>query len=251
MKKISKKWRGKEKQQNSSNNNNNSQPANSSPKKSPARLGNPRRLELIEMHRQYYRSCFEMYAKAPYRIPIVFPSDHESKLSKTLAQLKPIFLQDMDPLKDRVYEGCALEVTIIDAPCGTTAIATLIEDDKGQIERLGTYNHVKADDFASVNKYYFVGQRVSIVNPYYRNAADGRSAIRVDDPATLVFHHGTPNESQICFHCAKSGKETKLDLCSKCRHACYCSRDCQATDWKLGHSFLCKHYKNIPKYSSS
>ena len=40
-------------------------------------------------------------------------------------------------------------------------------------------------------------------------------------------------ESRGCFSCGKDGKENALSKCSKCKVAVYCSKECQATDWKV------------------
>ena len=44
-----------------------------------------------------------------------------------------------------------------------------------------------------------------------------------------------------CAHCkkAQSRDAGKMDYCSKCKAVRYCSRACQAADWKAGHKYAC------------
>ena len=41
----------------------------------------------------------------------------------------------------------------------------------------------------------------------------------------------------MCYFCKK--KDTKLQLCSKCRFITYCSKECQIEDWKERHKHEC------------
>jgi TPR repeat protein len=46
------------------------------------------------------------------------------------------------------------------------------------------------------------------------------------------------NEGAACALCATQGTNGKLMKCSRCKHVQYCSRECQAADWK-NHKKLC------------
>ncbi|EJD44617.1 hypothetical protein AURDEDRAFT_152115 [Auricularia subglabra TFB-10046 SS5] len=46
-----------------------------------------------------------------------------------------------------------------------------------------------------------------------------------------------PVEMRKCGHCAK--RSTLLRRCGSCRDVRYCSKDCQAKDWRIGHKAAC------------
>jgi len=45
--------------------------------------------------------------------------------------------------------------------------------------------------------------------------------------------------------CAICGRQDQLKLCSRCRAAKYCSKECQTRDWKA-HKAICKKYGQPP-----
>jgi len=63
--------------------------------------------------------------------------------------------------------------------------------------------------------------------------------------AELGFSLPKPEEAKrVCRHCNKREPENptaeqKLKVCSRCRDALYCSRECQSADWKQRHKFQC------------
>jgi hypothetical protein len=72
-------------------------------------------------------------------------------------------------------------------------------------------------------------------------AADGLSVIRIDDPTTIICQERVT----ICYYCCTAWKGGgKYGKCGKCGVATYCSKECQAADWKdLGHRDICKLLK--------
>jgi len=52
------------------------------------------------------------------------------------------------------------------------------------------------------------------------------------------------NMEQVCMVCGK--RQGKLKRCGGCNLTCYCSAECQRTDWKE-HKLVCRTAKNIPK----
>ncbi|GFH48325.1 hypothetical protein CTEN210_04801 [Chaetoceros tenuissimus] len=55
-------------------------------------------------------------------------------------------------------------------------------------------------------------------------------------------------ESSACTNCMKTHADigSKLSVCSKCKSAYYCSRECQVKDWPK-HKRMCKHYCEVTK----
>ena len=57
---------------------------------------------------------------------------------------------------------------------------------------------------------------------------------------------GAPPRSTVCFGCGKPAE--KLSRCARCGVAAYCSRECQAGDWKAGrHKMACPSYARVAK----
>jgi sulfatase maturation enzyme AslB (radical SAM superfamily) len=55
--------------------------------------------------------------------------------------------------------------------------------------------------------------------------------------------------SPVCFNCGKEESETlKLNRCSKCHVATYCSKECQVANWSKGagggHKYCCEGQYN-------
>uniref|UniRef100_A0A914QMV2 Uncharacterized protein n=1 Tax=Panagrolaimus davidi TaxID=227884 RepID=A0A914QMV2_9BILA len=52
-----------------------------------------------------------------------------------LSSLKNITLKEMNPIEDKPYDGCVLEVRIIDWAYVVKGIAGIIEDENGDLQR--------------------------------------------------------------------------------------------------------------------
>ncbi|KAJ7622280.1 hypothetical protein FB45DRAFT_1091073 [Roridomyces roridus] len=46
--------------------------------------------------------------------------------------------------------------------------------------------------------------------------------------------------------CGKIDSRQKFRCCSACKHATYCSRDCQSADWEAVHRDICAEFRSIP-----
>lgn len=93
----------------------------------------PQRKRLLTIHRKTFIVCEDRYNKTvahmtTQKVP-------NSPKPPSLVSLKKITLKDMDPTKDKVYDGYVLEVRIIDWLILMTGIATIIEDENGDVER--------------------------------------------------------------------------------------------------------------------
>ena len=66
-----------------------------------------------------------------------------------------------------------------------------------------------------------------------------------DDATAALLDTFVPN---VCHVCKLPGKP-ELHKCARCRSVWYCSRGCQAIDWKraqgTGHKELCKPFKKL------
>jgi hypothetical protein len=196
--------------------------------KEESRLKDPRRIQKILKIREWSNhpllkmSCLVNSAQ-PFK---------SSKSPKSLANLKNVFIEDLDLAEDKVHEGCVLTGILIEHPVKIKGIYSILEDDKGQVERIAFYN------FNDTSKIQ-VGSRLSIISPYVRIAQDGECLIRVDSPDSVIFL--SVDYKHICGYCGMTDKEKSLMQCSKCMMTYYCSRECQVKDWKqLKHNFICK-----------
>ncbi len=138
----------------------------------------------------------------------------------------------MDFTADKVYEGYLLSGTLIDPPSRMTATHSILEDDDGQVIPISFYQTEKMSQ-----SLFSIGQRVTIINPYMRQANDGSVRIRVDDSKTVFFGDCVP----ICWSCCQTEQQVgKLLLCARCKKAQYCSKECQEFDWKqVNHKAVC------------
>jgi hypothetical protein len=104
------------------------------------------------------------------------------------------------------------------------------------------------------------GNTLAIMYPEKKQFLDGTEGIReesldscyifnsslknVQDEAQRLMHAAdveanvNVKESPECFGCGL--KKEKLMQCSACKHASYCSKECQVKAWKDGHKYLCK-----------
>ena len=50
-------------------------------------------------------------------------------------------------------------------------------------------------------------------------------------------------EVQVCCYASCGARLKKPLVCSRCKAAAYCSKDCQVKDWKAGHKQECVSFK--------
>ncbi len=193
-------------------------------------LKDPYRVQIITCHRtelKNQRSEKRIYEKGDGNLlprPVV-----------DLFTLKQIHFADMDPKKDHVYEGFAIKLTLIeDAITGRPSINQIAEDEHGDAQRIFIYNFPQNAD--TQNKIGF-GCKVTVVNPYFRLARDGKPMIRVDDISLMFLHSNTTNKKR-CRYC---GDECELTVpCRHCKRSFYCSKVCLKNDtMELNHRDVC------------
>ena len=54
-------------------------------------------------------------------------------------------------------------------------------------------------------------------------------------------------DPKCCSHCKKPASSEGLKSCSKCKTAKYCSRECQAQDWRARHKEYCKEISRLQR----
>jgi hypothetical protein len=213
--------------------------------KHPARLTDPRRKELITHHRVSAASKQQQTPQGSVNYAVTTRPSKQQKSPSSLANLQPIFLDDMDSMQDKVYHGKVLTGTLIEQCELWTAIICVMEDDRGQVERIAIYNHPSGTSTQSMKSFFRVGTRFSLLNPYHRLANDGRPMIRVDDSNSIIV--SATDYKDICYYCGKPDNEVPLMKCARCQVACYCSKQCQQLDWKLFlHKEICKATGKLP-----
>uniref|UniRef100_A0AC34GN69 MYND-type domain-containing protein n=1 Tax=Panagrolaimus sp. ES5 TaxID=591445 RepID=A0AC34GN69_9BILA len=233
----------------------------SSSKKSAAEHSNPRleqfkldlpRKILLRKNRETFtfviKQIEEKYIDLESVLPLQIPNLPYTK------NLKKIMLKDMDPTKDKIYDGFILEGKILDWAIVMTGITNIFEDENGDVQRLAVYNwplKKSAIKTAGINKFnvskaikdFYPNSKVSIINPYMRLIKNGSIVIQVESPAFIkIDKTSTDNKCHCC------GKEGKILPCSGCMMAKYCSKECQKHDWiEFNHKEICKHLKMFSK----
>uniref|UniRef100_A0A914YUI4 MYND-type domain-containing protein n=1 Tax=Panagrolaimus superbus TaxID=310955 RepID=A0A914YUI4_9BILA len=191
----------------------------------------------ISYAREYGRATISFVQTAP-KPPCTTPNP------PNWSSPKKITLKEMDPTKDKVYNGCILKVRILDWAFKMYSIQTVIEDENGDVYRFAIYNWPtngnSKNGMAEALKTFRPNVKMSIINPYHRMAKDGQNTIRVEGPKFVKIDTSMLNK--LCHICGKEGKT--LPSCSKCKMALYCSQECQKLDWtEFNHKSLCQHLK--------
>ncbi|CAF3625043.1 unnamed protein product, partial [Rotaria sp. Silwood2] len=72
---------------------------------------------------------------------------------------------------------------------------------------------------------------MNIINPYLRiGASDKIPVIRVDDFSSIMMQSESEYIVNMCRCC---GEANAPHVCSKCKQARYCTKECQTMDWEL------------------
>lgn len=207
-----------------------------------SRLTDPHRIEVITHHREWQNMM--MLQAGNNRFDILKPTTCKPRLqqqpTKSLTELKPITLREMNPTKDHIYNGYVLSVTIIErASSWIPSIHIVIEDEHFDCERMHIYNFPEGQGERFIDKVFIIGSKMHIINPYLRiGVNDMKSTIRVDDFSSIIMQNESERVMNMCRCC---GEANALHVCSKCKEARYCSRECQTMDWKLyKHKQICK-----------
>lgn len=201
-------------------------------------LRSPLRIQIIREVREYYNRRNSLSASMPFKTQTSVMPKKRQKIPKSVANLKTITFRDMDPTFDHVYEGYVIKIKMIEeALTGGPSIITIIEDDNGDVHRCCIYNFVSEMNNAKVQETFGIGCTMNLLNPFMRVAFDGKPAIRVDDPNTLInFDQGGPPKDVCRFCLTRDAKH----VCGRCKKARYCCRECQVDDWKLyKHKLVC------------
>jgi TPR repeat protein len=157
------------------------------------------------------------------------------------SRLRSVLLQELLAAReDKVYEECALTLLVVSLPIRCRGFAVLAEDARRDCVRLAVYNASLADQ-----ALWVPGRVVRIRNPYVRLAADDATTIRVDFPTeTVTLDENVVRLCWICLVVESSAK--RLQACSKCSRAMYCSRECQREDWiNNGHKESCTFLQTV------
>lgn len=162
------------------------------------------------------------------------PPKLKGNLNVDIIGLKEICFKDMDASVDKIYEGFAVKVVIVDdAILGQPSVNLIGQDNDGNMQRIFIYNIPQNKETHDVVGY---GCSITIVNPYHRIGMDGKPMIRVDNPSTIVYHKALTNKKR-CRYC---GDPQGIILCKNCRRAYYCSITCLTSDSSQNqHKLVC------------
>lgn len=161
----------------------------------------------------------------PESISYTHPAKLKGKPNVDIIGLQQIYFKDMDAKVDKIYEGFAIKIVIIeDAILGQPSVNLIGQDSHGNVHRIFIYNIPQNEQTQDVVGY---GCTITIVNPYHRiGAADGRPMIRVDNPSSIVYHTALSNKKR-CRYCGDP--EGKI-LCRHCHRVYYCTKKCLHLD---------------------
>jgi tetratricopeptide (TPR) repeat protein len=95
---------------------------------------------------------------------------------------------------DKVHSGKFLLCRVIRKCIKMTALATVVEDPEGDVERLSLYNWVQQSAIPAkdrgktftTSKFLPIGTILVIKNPYYKVAADYDNTLRSDNPSDVI-----------------------------------------------------------------
>jgi hypothetical protein len=202
-----------------------------------SRLTDPYRIQLIIEHREYLTQVRELRTDRDI-VNTTTPALQKRKAPKSLLGLKPITLRDMDPTKDHVYEGFVMQITFIeDNIFNGSSIVNVIEDENGDTQRCFIYNFEHENNDSIAQQTFGFGFKMSLINPYMRMAYDRKPGIRIDDPKSLAKFGEVEKIVDMCHYCCKGNAKS---VCSRCKRAQYCDKNCQTNDWKLyKHKLIC------------
>ncbi|CAF3873512.1 unnamed protein product [Adineta steineri] len=201
-----------------------------------SRLTDLHRIDIFKRHRQWSAS---MSSHKDRLVGMTQKPRVKQPTSKSLIGLKSISLREINPTKDHVYNGYVLSVTIIDeALSWRPSIHLVIEDENYDCDHMVVYDFQDTQGKHLINEVFTIGTKMSIINPYLRiGANDGKPFIRVDDFSSIIFQHESERVVNMCRCC---GQSNASHVCSRCKRARYCTKECQIMDWKLyEHKLLC------------
>ncbi|CAF3806421.1 unnamed protein product [Adineta steineri] len=201
-----------------------------------SRLADLHRIEIFKRHRQWSAS---MSSHKDRLVGMTQKPRVKQPTSKSLIGLKSISLREINPTKDHVYNGYVLSVTIIDeALSWRPSIHLVIEDENYDCDHMVVYDFQDTQGKHLINEVFTIGTKMSIINPYLRiGANDGKPFIRVDDFSSIIFQHESERVVNMCRCC---GQSNASHVCSRCKRARYCTKECQIMDWKLyEHKLIC------------
>jgi tetratricopeptide (TPR) repeat protein len=157
-----------------------------------------RRKALVLDHRKYY---FDVKSTLSMKkvISITHTPPKKQKISASIANLKALFLKDIDFSHDHIMDGYVLTMINIDVPVyQPPPLSTLFlaQDEHGMVERVAMYNLGLSEN--SILETYKIGRKFSIINPYIRMANDMKPMIRIDDPRTIILSDEQMTKLNIC-----------------------------------------------------
>ncbi|CAM4982291.1 unnamed protein product, partial [Rotaria socialis] len=206
-----------------------------------SRLRNPNRIAVILEHRKWQSTFLQAsdssfrhvaYTTRKPRVP--------QRTAKSLIGLKPITIREMNPINDHVYEGYVLSVTIIgEAYSWKPSIHLVIEDEHLDCIKICVYGCPEDQGEYFTTKVFRIGSKMNIINPYLRiPPRDQIPVVRVDEFSSIMMQSESEYIVNMCRCC---GEANALHVCSKCKQACYCTKECQSIDWELyQHKLICK-----------
>ncbi|UJR16848.1 hypothetical protein I4U23_003747 [Adineta vaga] len=205
-----------------------------------SRLKDQNRIAIILEQRKWQNTLLQSERKS---FSAVVHTTQKARVSqhtiKSLIGLKPITIREMSPIKDHVYEGYVLSVTIIgQAYAWEPSIHLVIEDEHLDCIKICIYGFPDDHGKHLISQTFRIGGKMSIINPYLRiPPRDGIPIIRIDEFSSIVMQ----NESEYIVNmCRCCGEGNASQVCSRCKEAFYCSKECQTMDWKLyEHKLIC------------
>lgn len=155
----------------------------------------------------------------------VHPANLKSNPNVDVIGLNQIHFKDMPEDVEKIYEGFAIKVVVIeDAIVGQPSVNIIGQDSDGNVKRIFIYNIPQNKETQDSVGY---GCTITIVNPYHKiGKADGMPMIRVDNPSTVIYHSALTNKKR-CRYC---GDPRGTISCRNCKRAYYCSQKCLTLD---------------------
>jgi hypothetical protein len=156
-------------------------------------------------------------------------------------KLSPVYIDQLPKTLGRRAEGRILSGTLCAPPGRVKGVQLILADKRGLGVKLSLYN-LPGVESPHWRECFPEGMQLKIKEPFLKRSADAQFIVRVDHAADVEY------VTRVCSACSKAERpknklKKKCDIrmlmaCAQCRHAFYCSRECQKADWKK-HKRLC------------
>eukprot|EP00736_Rhodelphis_marinus_P010089 Rmarinus@m.2093 len=144
--------------------------------------------EIVGAHEAMRKNLLQ---QSGYRSIISLTSETKPSLPRVdLSSLNPIHVISL--VSDTTHRGKVLRGKLIVDPLVISCIATILEDDNGDVVRLALYDFLPrganaTQKWQTAQSLFAKGTEISVIEPFFKNAADGGTIVRVERKEDIVI----------------------------------------------------------------